>query len=342
MKKHLLILFIWLGQFSAFAYQQSNFSAFVYHRFGDDRYPSTNISAEAFEAHLKYLKTNKVQVLTMHEALKQLKADNSILPSTAVITIDDAYKSFYKNGWPLLKKYGFKATLFVNTKTVGAGDFMTWEQIKEVKAAGIEVANHSHAHSYFLNDFKTSEFSSDLIISHRYFERMLGEWPNGYAHPYGEWNEEMTQLLDSLGYQYATAQNSGPIYKDSPMFRLPRFPMSNTYADIDEFKQKLTVNALEVNQLEVIKSGFQGSIRKPRLLISFKEGDYDLKNLQSFIQGSEAKKSIEVLKDGVVRLSLWPETAISKRRTLFTVTVTDRNGKWHWFSYSYVLPGFMP
>lgn len=329
-----LILFLAM---KCFGFQQSNFSAFIYHRFGDDRYPSTNISERNFENQLAYLKENDISVMTFGQALEAIKKGRSS-KSIAVITIDDAYRSFYENGWPLLKKYGFKATLYVNTETVGSGDFMSWNQIKEVNEAGIEIGNHSHAHPYFLDDFKAKVFKDDLLTSHRIFKSKMQELPKGYAYPYGEWNEAMANILDEMGYDYATAQNSGPIYNGSPRYHLPRFPMSDAYADIDAFKQKLTVGALEINEVTLIQEGFLGSKTKPRLILSFKEANYDLKSLQCFIQGTTAHKSIKVIKNNLVELSTWPKANLTQRRTLFTVTVMDHNSKWHWFSYVYVQP----
>lgn len=335
--RYLLLLIIFIQSTLCLGFQQANISAFVYHRFGDDRYPSTNIDLEKFEAHLKFLKNNGYQVLTLSQALNELK-DQDVDAKVAVITIDDAYKSFYANGWPLLKKYGFPATLYVNTETVGATDFMDWNQIREVNQVGIEIGNHSQAHPYFLNDFDRQYFLEDLLLSHKSFEKSMNKIPKTYAYPYGEWNLQMANLLDSMGYSSATAQNSGVIYKNTPQFSLPRFPMSNDYADMETFKEKLSVDALEINDIKTYKEGSMGSPESPTMVFSFYEGDLGLKYLQVFIQGSEANKSITVGKDGLVKLTISPKSTLRKRRTLFTVTVPNEQGKWAWFSYSWVIP----
>src|SRR6218665_3190947 len=101
---------------------------FVYHRFDDSRYPTTNVSTRDFEAHLAYLVNNNFRLVTFSQAIAYLTSDEPE-QKMAVITIDDAYKSFYKNGLPLLKKYNVPATLFINTKTVGAGDYMDWASL---------------------------------------------------------------------------------------------------------------------------------------------------------------------------------------------------------------------
>ncbi len=332
-----LVLLLLLVGFNCFAQQQANFSAFVYHRFGDDRYPSTNISVEKFEEQLKFLKDNDFKVISLSQAFEAL-TNKKLNGKVAVITIDDAYKSFYTNGWPLLKKYGFSATIYVNTETIGAGDFMDWKQIKKIKEAGIEIGNHSHAHPYFLNDYNKQDFIDDLNLSQKEFEEHLKELPTSYAYPYGEWNSSMNDVLKANGYSSAVAQNSGVVYTGSPPFSLPRFPMSNDYADMETFMEKLSVNALEVTDVKTYQQGSMGTLTTPTIVISFYEKDLDLKYLQVFIQGSEVHKSITVGKDGLVTLTISPKSALQKRRTLFTITIPDRQGQWAWYSYSWVIP----
>lgn len=120
---------------------------FIYHRFGDSRYPSTNVRTADFETHLKYLIDNDFQLLTFSEAIDYIHS-NAPARRTAVITIDDGFKSFYVNALPLLKKFNVKATLFINTETVG-GDYMTWDELRDVVKHNIEIGNHTHTTNTF-------------------------------------------------------------------------------------------------------------------------------------------------------------------------------------------------
>lgn len=337
MMKYLLLFILLIQNIHCFGFQQANVSAFVYHRFGDNRYPSTNIDLDKFEAQLKFLRDNGYHVVTLSRALNELK-DQKPDTKVAVLTIDDAYRSFYSNGWPILKKYGFPATIYVNTETVGASDFMNWREISEVSQGGIEIGNHSHAHPYFLNSFKKQGFLEDLVESHKSFEKGMGQIPKTYAYPYGEWNKEMVSILDSMNYSSAAAQNSGVIYEKTHQFSLPRFPMSNDYADMETFKEKLSVNALEVIGVKTFQQGSMGTLTTPTIVLNFYEKDLNLKYLQVFIQGSEVNKSVTVGKDDLVTLTISPKSSLSKRRTLFTITVPNRQGNWAWYSYSWVIP----
>ncbi|WP_305982806.1 polysaccharide deacetylase family protein [Roseivirga thermotolerans] len=332
--RSLIIFLLVIGtQLSA---QEGGISAFVYHRFGDDRFPSTNVSLDKFEAHLKFLKDGGYEVLTFSEAIDRLKRPKKG-QKAVVLTIDDGYSSFYEKGLPLLQKYGFKATLFVNTETVGGKDYMNWSELKKVQEAGIEIGNHSHSHAYFLN--KTDAFfEEDLQTSEDAFIEHLGTKPTIYAYPYGEWNAFMANTLKKRGYKGAAAQNSGVMHSQQSQFYLPRFPMSEFYANLNEFKQKANMHALLVSRQEVNTNGFSGSKSLPRIELEFTENKLKLEQLQCFVQGAECRKSIQVVKEGLVKLSIRPDRDLKRRRTLFTITVPDSEGRWHWFSYLWVIP----
>jgi len=84
--------------------EESNITVLMYHRIGDDRYPSTSISKELFEKHIEYLVKENINVLPITQLSKYLQKEISLTNKTVFITIDDAYRSFFQNGFPILKK----------------------------------------------------------------------------------------------------------------------------------------------------------------------------------------------------------------------------------------------
>ncbi len=314
--------------------------SFVYHRFGDSRYPSTNVSLKDFKAHLEYLKNNDFQVLTFSDAIDYLKSD-APRQKTAVITIDDGYKSFYDNGLSLLKQYDFPATLFINTETVGSGDYMNWEAIKKAQDQGIEIGNHTHSHAYFLNmpeSERYSNFENEIQQTQRIIKKHLNFTPKVFAYPFGEFDLKMKDIVEKLGFEAAAAQNSGVIYSGSDLMQCPRFPMSEFYSEIEKFKSKAQMNALKVFEKKPTSPLLENGMSTPTLNLTIHKENLQLDQLQCFIQGaeSEIKQSID---SNVVTLLLSPKSDISKqRRTLYTITVPDENGEWHWYSHLWVNP----
>ena len=88
-----------------------------------------------------------------------------------MITIDDAFSSFYENAWPFLKRNKIPFILFVSTEPVGKNGYMNWEQIKEVEREEFAfIGNHSHSHEYLI-DFSFDEFKSDINQSINIFKK---------------------------------------------------------------------------------------------------------------------------------------------------------------------------
>ncbi|WP_305043783.1 polysaccharide deacetylase family protein, partial [Geoalkalibacter sp.] len=123
-------------------------NAFVYHRFGDDRYPSTNVSVAVFRRQLELLRQNDYQVLALGQVVERLEKGQALPERCAVLTIDDGYESFASGGLPLLKEFGYPATLFVSTDSVGRPGYLGWEALRRIAEAGIEIGNHSAAHEH--------------------------------------------------------------------------------------------------------------------------------------------------------------------------------------------------
>ena len=314
---------------------------FIYHRFGDSRYPSTNISLADFEAHLRYLKTNDFTALTFSAAIDYLRS-NQTLTKVAVISIDDGFQSFYKNAIPLLKKYDFPATLFINTETVGIGDYMGWKEIKEAHDQGIEIGNHTHSHAYFLNHPETERyeaFEADVKQTQKLIEDNIGQAPETFAYPYGELDLKMKAIIKSLGFKAAAAQNSGVIYNGTDFMQCPRFPMSESYAALDRFSMKAETKALRVNSKTPESFVLPEGENTPALKLNFALAGLRVEQLQCFIQGSACRINQALNEDSTVTLTLTPKSPIStRRRTLYTVTVPSDEGRWRWFSHLWINP----
>lgn len=313
--------------------------SFVYHRFDDVRFPSTNIAAKDFEAHLQWLQTHQYQVLTLSDAIDYLKSDSAV-KRTAVITIDDGYKSFYQNGLPLLIKYKMPATLFINTETVGSGDYMDWSQLKEASEKNVEIGNHTHSHDFFLNQPATARYTNfvnDLEGSQKTIEENLQIKPTVFAYPYGEFDEEMKTIVKAIGFKGAAAQNSGVIDTSTDLFQLPRFPMSESYASM--FEEKALMQSMKVISSAPARAIIQKNNPRPILTLTINAKGLNTDQLQCFVQGTNCNFKIIEKTSSQIRLTMQATSSIAnRRRTLYTLTAPDSLGNWHWFSHLWVNP----
>ena len=96
----------------------------MYHRFNENKYPSTNIKIDIFKKQLELIEKNNI------EFYNPAKFDNEFnepkINKKILITIDDAFLSFYENAWPILKENKIPFILFVSTEPVGKPGYMDW------------------------------------------------------------------------------------------------------------------------------------------------------------------------------------------------------------------------
>ena len=218
-------------------------SVIMYHRFGDSRYPSTNITKEQFSRHIKELLKPKYNVIHIKKALLAINGINPINDRSIVITIDDAYSSVYKYAWPLLKKHNLPFTLFVSTDVIDnkTPGYMTWEEIRTLRDHGVTIGSQTKSphHMFKLSKEKIIE---ELSISNKRFIDEIGSRPKIFAYPYGEYNLKVLEQVKLHGFIAAFGQHSGVAHRSLGMYELPRFAMNEKYGDMDRFL--LAVNGL--------------------------------------------------------------------------------------------------
>ena len=316
--------------------------AFIYHHFGkQDKYPSTSVSVKQFGNHLEYFEKHDYTVLPLGKALGRMDSGDDLPEKTAVLTIDDGYRSIWENAVPLLDKYGYKATIFVPTAHVGGDNYLSWEQVAALREKGHEIGNHSHSHGHFLNSEPgeiAEAFEADLKKAHDTFRRHLGEVPDLYAYPFGEYHPEMFAVLEEYGYRVAAAQKSGVICPGSEKFALPRFPMNFHYAEMDSFTEKLRMNALPVSGVKPESPVVSGE-NPPRLRIRVADAGIDPGGLQCFVSGQKNCTVKRSRQDGELVIQARSRDKLDSRRTLYTITAPSADGaQWHWFSHLWVVP----
>ena len=218
-------------------------SLIMYHRFGDSRYPSTNIKKDQFIKHINELLKPKYNVISIEKAVIALNNIEQIKDRSVVITIDDAYSSVYEYAWPIFKKHNLPFTLFISTDVIDnkTPGYMSWEEIRILRDHGVTIGSQtkSHPHMFKLNKDKIVE---ELSISSKRFIDEIGSAPKIFAYPYGEYNLEVLKQVKLHGYVAAFGQHSGVAHKSLGMYELPRFAMNEKYGDMDRFL--LAVNAL--------------------------------------------------------------------------------------------------
>ena len=165
----------------------------MYHRFDENKYPSTNIRMGEFKKHIELIKNEKLNFVDPKDFETDLKTKK--LERKVLLTIDDGYSSFYKNAWPILKKEKIPFILFVSTREVGKNNYMGWDQIREIaKEEFVHIGNHSHTHEYLV-DRTPQEIKDDLKESISIFKKNLGYNSPFFSYPFGEYSLEFKKIV---------------------------------------------------------------------------------------------------------------------------------------------------
>ena len=205
----------------------------MYHRFSESKYPSTNIEMEVFKNQIEIIKKSNFNFNNPDNFKEEF--DIPKLNKEVLITIDDAFQSFYLEAWPYLKENKIPFILFVSTEPVGRRGYMNWDQIREVEYEEFAfIGHHSHTHNYLINE-TNDQFILDIEKANRIFIKELGYIPSLFSYPFGEYSKFMRDYI-SKNFEFAFGQHSGVIDINKDKFELPRFPINENYGDLNRFK----------------------------------------------------------------------------------------------------------
>lgn len=200
----------------------ANAHIFVYHRFGDSRYPSTNTTIKELKSEFEYFKANGYKVVPLNKLVIALKQKVDIPENWVVLTIDDNFKSFYTNAFSVFKEYGYPFSIFVYVEATQRGyhDYLSWEQLKEISKYGsIEFHSYGHKHMTYLSD---EEIKKDMDKGLALFKKELNMQPKFFTYPYGEYSPRVQKIVKSYGFDSIINQNMGAVSNSSDIYDLDR------------------------------------------------------------------------------------------------------------------------
>ena len=304
--------------------EESNIAVLMYHRIGDDRYPSTNISQELFEKHIEYLVEENINVLPITELSKYLKKEINLTNKTVFITIDDAYKSFFQNGFPILKKNKLPFSIFVSTNYVSNeddSDFMSWSMLKEVSSNNGLILNHSKSHESLVG-MDLQILKKEIEQNQIEIEKKIGTQPKIFSYPYGESSKSIEEVIKILNYEIAFSQHSAPIHLDQNKYRLPRYALNDEFGSLKRFKM-----IIQTKPLEIFESSFDDSIvNTDELDFSFLT-KFPSELINCFVNNSAAI----IKKDEGERVSLYLSKLKNGVRYRINCTYIDHTGEIFWY-----------
>lgn len=309
----------------------------MYHRFGEQDYPSTNVRIEQLEAHVRELASGTYNVLPLERIVDAFRAGHDLPANAVAITIDDAYLSTYTEAWPRFRDAGLPFTIFVATDPVddGLANFLTWDQLREIRDGGGAIGHHTASHLHMVGASDERIWGEIRKASERYRQE-LGEIPRLFAYPFGEASRDVRDKIVKAGFTAAFGQHSGVAHQGADRFYLPRFPLNENFGSLERLR--LAATALPLPVIDVTPLDFFLTRNPPHFGFTVSSGVESLERLSCYTSPDDGGPA-RVQRLGERRIEVRVDRPFPPGRARFNCTLPTREGRWRWFGMQFYVPG---
>jgi poly-beta-1,6-N-acetyl-D-glucosamine N-deacetylase len=307
----------------------------MYHRFEENKYPSTNIKIKDFKKHLNIIEKNRIRFVNPKNFESELKSNKT--ERKVLLTIDDGFESFYKNAWPILYQKKIPFILFISTREIGTFNYMNWDQIRQIsKEDFVEIGNHSHSHEYLVDE-NIDLIKADIEKSIGIFRKELGKNSDFFSYPFGEYSLKFKNLIQSLGFKYAFGQHSGVMDETKDFYEFPRFPINEKYGGEKRFTSLTKTLPFKYKQILPNEKYLLKQNNPPKVKIEFYKNIENLNSLKCYSnEGNKWRESnINFIKKNLLEIKI-AEKFLGERGRI-NCSLRDPSGFWRWLGVQFVV-----
>lgn len=313
----------------------------LYHHVSEETPASTSVSPDTFESHMAYLSEHHT-VIPLTQAIEAINSGDNVPENSVVITFDDGYANILHNAHPILAKYGFPYTVFINPAEIGVQrQQLTWQQVEAMHNEGVTFANHTLDHIHMLDNSQTNaHWLADVWQNVEQAESILrdkvGLSLRYLAYPFGEFNEALAKKLKSENY-IGFGQHSGAIGPLSDTSAFPRFPAAGPYSNLATLKTKLKSFAMPVVSSTVVNPALTSHTPPASVTLTIGNADTGLdiasdvsiKQTQCFFGGEKIATKISLSK---ITFYLENQLPTGRSRVNCTAPSKAHSGRYYWYS----------
>lgn len=193
-------------------YLMSDGHIFVYHRFDDTRYPTTNTSTKELRREFNYFKNNNYKVVPLIDIVNKIKLKEKVPNNWVALSIDDGFKTFYTNGLSVFKEFNYPFTLFIAVKYTEKKyrDYVSWKQLKEIKKYG-DVEFHTYGHGHY-GQMSDEAIKKDMDKGLALMKKHLNYEPRLFVYAYGESDDRVKKVVEQYNFKAVFNQNIGAVH----------------------------------------------------------------------------------------------------------------------------------
>jgi peptidoglycan/xylan/chitin deacetylase (PgdA/CDA1 family) len=201
-----------------------------------------SVTPDSFQAQLRYLQQEGYESITLNDLTLHLTMGKPLPKKPVILTFDDGYADAHTHAFPLLQRFGFVGTFFLVSAPIDAQnpDFLSWDQVKEMHAAGMKLEPHSYDHPDMRNrgfDFVVFQ----ILAPKEAIEARTGETCRFFAYPSGRYDQFVIDVLRSADYWGAVLTEQGATHTGDGLFTLKRVRVHGG-DDLDQFVRMLELD----------------------------------------------------------------------------------------------------
>ncbi len=323
----------------------SSYAAVIlqYHHVSDSTPASTSISPKQFEVHLQYLKDNNFKVVPLSELIDGIKNQKPLIDKSVAITFDDAYIDVLTQAKPILDKFAFPYTIYVNPGIIDRNEnkvsshYLSWIQLKALADEGVIIANHGYEHDSMaritegLTQEQWLKKQTELLLkAEAIIKDNTGQSWRYFAYPYGEYDMAVQAWAKANDF-VAFSQQSGAVDLSTDLTSVPRFPASKPYDKISGLRDKLNSLAFNITlKGEQAETIFKHKEAKS-ITFEIETGDFYKSGLNCYISGL-GKQKITWHDDKSFSINFSKDLPVGRVRANCTAASISKAGRYYWYS----------
>lgn len=208
------------------------------------------VAPAEFDKQVKYLIDHGFTILSARDVERAVRESRSLPERAVALTMDDGYRDNFERAFPILRRYGIPATIFLVSSVVDGPNHLTWEQTIEMHQRRVDFESHT-VHHYDLTTLAQPQLDYELAESKRIIEARLSDRVTSIAYPSGEYSDQVVSRVEFAGYLAGWKKGGGPVQPDDNAYLLPRIRVRGC-TTMDDFKRKVWsgINSIRIRRAE--------------------------------------------------------------------------------------------
>ncbi len=196
------------------------------------------VTPDVFDAQMQYLSDNGYKTISFKALEEYLHGGAPLPPKPVIISFDDGWENQFTYAFPVLQKYGLSASFFVYTNAVEQPNHFTWEQLRGMERAGMQIEGHSKSHPFLAKITDPKKLQEEIAGSKKIMDEHLATTTDAFAYPFGSYNADTVAAVQAAGYTSArifSSASMGELHDPADLYTLSSIPAPDSLSEFEKY-----------------------------------------------------------------------------------------------------------